>query len=43
MTYPEDLDAVWTVKPWRWFASRVGGLLAADTPIARHFATERKE
>jgi hypothetical protein len=36
--YGVDLADVWSVKTWRWFAVRVSGLLAADTPLARHFA-----
>lgn len=43
MTYPDDLDAAWRTRTWRWFTVRVGGLLAADTPLARHFAPTREE
>jgi hypothetical protein len=35
-----DLETVFWVKSWRWFAVRVDGLLASDSRIHRHFSDE---
>jgi len=38
-----DLEDVWHAKSWRWFATRVRGLLSDDTPLARFFAPDQPE
>lgn len=35
-----DLSKVWRSESWRWFRTRVMGLLASDTALSRAFAPE---
>lgn len=35
-----DLEDVWRRKSWRWFTTRIRGLLSTDTPLYRFFAPD---
>ncbi|WP_350347263.1 hypothetical protein ABIQ69_11540 [Agromyces sp. G08B096] len=37
-----DLEDVWRRKSWRWFETRVRGLLSIDSPLARFFAPDEQ-
>lgn len=37
-----DLEQVWHVKSWRWFTTRIKGLLMTESPLSRHFAPEEE-